>query len=76
MSTPRIQLGMFGKGLKRRHLESLGYNILAANVRFTSGEIAWPRNTARPLCLWRYEPEGARGSARQRSLQYPGSAPR
>ncbi|MDP6065388.1 MAG: hypothetical protein QGI49_11475 [SAR202 cluster bacterium] len=56
MSTPRIQLGMFSKGLKRRHLESLGYNILAANVRFTSGEIAWPRNTARPLCLWRYEP--------------------
>jgi putative endonuclease len=39
MSTPRIRLGMAGEGLARRHLESLGYNILAANVRFASGEI-------------------------------------
>lgn len=39
MSTPRIRLGMAGEGLARRHLESKGYTIVAANVRFASGEI-------------------------------------
>ena len=39
MSTPRIRLGKIGEGLARRHLESLGYAIVAANVRVTSGEI-------------------------------------
>ena len=39
MSTPRIRLGKIGEGLARRHLETLGYNIIAANVRHTSGEI-------------------------------------
>ena len=39
MSTPRIRLGQIGEGLARRHLESRGYAIVAANVRNTSGEI-------------------------------------
>ena len=39
MSTPRIRLGRIGEGLARRHLESQGYTIVAANVRNTSGEI-------------------------------------
>jgi len=38
MSTPRSALGMVGEGLARRHLESLGYNTLAVNVRFASSE--------------------------------------
>ena len=29
---------MVGEGLARRHLESLGYNTLAVNVRFASSE--------------------------------------
>ena len=39
MSTPRIRLGRIGEGLARRHLESQGYTIVAANVRNRSGEI-------------------------------------
>lgn len=39
MSTPRIRLGRIGEGLARRHLESQGYTIIAANVRKPSGEI-------------------------------------
>ena len=39
MSTPRIRLGKIGEGLARRHLESQGYTVIAANVRKPSGEI-------------------------------------
>ena len=39
MSTPRIRLGKIGEGLARRHLESVGYRVIAANVRTRSGDI-------------------------------------
>jgi len=39
MSTPRIRLGKIGEGLARRHLESVDYRVIAANVRTRSGDI-------------------------------------